>query len=524
MIQKAEVELSCYRRPRTMRNKHLRPLCITSGKVSAKPGIADKRLKQAFANSREHIEASQLVCFCTEWSGRKWWTTTFRHRQQGRCYRVLRDQSFSSTGFRCETFCLLLSTCSQKLENVLICETIQRSGQFGYSWEGRFSVQGSNLAPPPDPRLFGNTLAGSDAPYQKEGQDLDKRNSRQSSAYSAPQERLISTIRNLGSRQASPSRGEKSAHKSRARTRTRTRTRSSKTGGDDTDEYSYEEEEEEGVTEGEVTEGEEPPPVGRSLQCRMPLLEKDISVTMRKRATDGYGLDPVKNRRLTRESSKSGVGGNAAGAEQLWSWVEHAATMSSGGRAFVDGFDFGFRGVLPILKGFSAYNAQHSSSSASLHPTTSGGGQAGKSYGNNNNNTFHSKRSRTVSQPTTSGTGSGSGVLEDVKHSLSKGESVRALEAAFTRACVSMNKKNGSASFPSISGSAKPSQRQLALTSLGPDFASGDVAAVIRRYESHGQPSKAAAWALFSGNVELAIRSLKNNRGALSQKHMSEYI
>ena len=321
---------------------------------------------------------------------------------------------------------------------------------------------------------------------------------RPTSAYAASHERLISTIRNLGSRQASPSRGDKS----KPRLRTRTRTRSTKTG-DETDDSHRDSYDEDGATEGEATEAEESERHKKPSQCKIPLLAKDVSVTMRTRATNGYGLDPVKNRRLVRENSKDGSGGGAnAGAEQLWSWVEHAATMSSGGRAFIDNYDFGFRGVLPILKGFatSQLSAGHSASSRSA--TASSGHAA------------HSKRSRTVSQPTTSsGTGGSTGILEDVKHSIHKGDSARAQEAAFARVCAGLNKKNGSASFPSISGSSKPAQRQLALTSLGPDFASGDVAAVIRRYESHGQPSKAAAWALFSGNVELGIRSLKNNKG-----------
>lgn len=365
----------------------------------------------------------------------------------------------------------------------------KKTGQFGYSWEGRFSVQGGGLADAPDTRLFGTSLvklADASAPSTVAADGAEK-------AYPASHEKLISTIRNLGSRQASPSRGEQKSR--RSRTRTRTRTRSTK-AGEETD-LSYEED---GNTEGEATEAESDNDRKRLPCSKIPLLEKDISVTMRTRALEGYGLDPVKNRRLVRGNA---AGGNT-GAEQLWSWVEHAATMSSGGRAYVEGYDFGFRGVLPILKGFTAYNPQSGHGpghQGSRTPNLSATGQS----------TFHSKRSRTVSQPNTSGSAA---VVDDVKQSIHKGDSLRAQEAAYSRACTAMNRKNGSASFPTIQGaSGKPAQRQLALSCLGPDFTNGDVAAVIKRYESHGQPSKAAAWALFSGNIELAIRSLKNNKG-----------
>lgn len=211
----------------------------------------------------------------------------------------------------------------------------------------------------------------------------------------------------------------------------------------------------------------------RQKRSKIPLLEKDISVIMRQRAEKGYGLDPVRNRRLVKD-----------GLAELWSWIEHAASMSANGRAYVDQFDFEFKGVLPILRGFSPHET--------AKPATAP------------NDQFHSRRSKTVSQP------SGPKMFEDVKSNVKRNDAARTQDAAFARAAAALNKKNGSTPFTI---SSKPAQRQLALSSIGPDFASADVASVIRRYEKINQPSKAAAWALFSGNIELAIRSLRGNKG-----------
>jgi hypothetical protein len=168
--------------------------------------------------------------------------------------------------------------------------------------------------------------------------------------------------------------------------------------------------------------------------------------------------------------------------------------MSEGGRAYVDNFDFGFMGVLPILKGFSSHKANSPPSSAAYH--------------HQKETSAASRRSRTVSQP------SGPTVFDDVRSSIKRSDAVRAQDAAFAKAVTSLNKKNGSTSFtlPSHSTS-KGAQRQLALSSIGPDFASADISAVIKKYEQTNEPSKAAAWALFSGNIELAVKSLRSNKG-----------
>lgn len=224
------------------------------------------------------------------------------------------------------------------------------------------------------------------------------------------------------------------------------------------------------------------------IVSKIPSLDKDISITMRKRAVEGYGLDPIRNRRMVKEG----------GLHELWSWIDHAATTSAGGRAFVNDYDFGFKGVLAILRGFPPYE----SATSPLHtPDVAAGPQSKKGAAAAAN-----RRNRTVSQQTGAG-----GVIDDVRSSIKRGDANRAQEIAFAKACAAMNKKNGVTPFTI---SSRPAQRQLALASIGPDFANGDVASVIRRYEHHNQPEKAAAWALFSGNIEMAIRSLKSNKGA----------
>lgn len=220
---------------------------------------------------------------------------------------------------------------------------------------------------------------------------------------------------------------------------------------------------------------------------KLPLLEKDISITMRTRAERGYGLDPVRNRKICRDNSS---------LVELWSWIEHSAVMSEGGRAFVDNFDFGFMGVLPLLKGFSPHKVNSSPADRPHYNS------------HQRESSAASKRSRTVSQP------SGPTVFEDVRSSIKRSDAARAQDMAFAKATVALNKKNGSTPFTVSSHSTgKAAQRQLALSSIGPDFASADISAVIKKYQQTNEPSKAAAWALFSGNTELAVKSLRSNKG-----------
>lgn len=230
---------------------------------------------------------------------------------------------------------------------------------------------------------------------------------------------------------------------------------------------------------------------------KIPSLEKDISIITRKRAVEGYGLDPIRNRRMVKDP----------GLHELWNWIDHAATISAGGRAFVNDYDFGFKGVLSILRGFPPHENVSSPIPSASHE--SGTGKRGSA--------ITSRRNKGLSQQ--SGL---AGIVDDVRSSIKKGDANRAQEAAYAKACAAMNKKNGVTPFTI---SSRPAQRQLALASIGPDFANGDVASVIKRYEQHNQPEKAAAWALFSGNIELAIRSLKANKGEfVVRSQEQEYI
>lgn len=277
-------------------------------------------------------------------------------------------------------------------------------------------------------------------------------------------DRVIGRIYNVASGNPSPERHSHHHHQYRRKVRTRRHAER-----DDYEAYKTSDDDDDA-----------PPPIS----SKIPSLEKDISITMRKRAVEGYGLDPIRNRRMVKET----------GLNELWNWVDHAATISAGGRAFVNEYDFGFKGVLSILRGFPPHENTSSPIPSTLQEAS---GKRGS--------TIISRRNKAISQRT-----GHAGIVDDVKSSIKKGDANRDQEAAYVRACAAMNKKNGVTPFTI---SSRPAQRQLALASIGPDFANGDVASVIRRYEQHNQPEKAAAWALFSGNIELAIRSLKANKG-----------
>lgn len=330
---------------------------------------------------------------------------------------------------------------------------VQTSGQFAYSWENKFSVEGDNLA-----AILPSAIS------------RGRPSSLRSGVRGAPDGHTIGKIYNVASGNVSPERHVHHHHQESSRRRVKTKRHTEK---DDYDAYK--------TTDDEEENG----PVSIS---KIPSLEKDISIVMRKRAIEGYGLDPIRNRRMVKDS----------GLTELWSWIDHAATISAGGRAYVNDYDFGFKGVLSILRGFQPHE-----SAASPVPSND------PASGGKRSSAISSRRNRAISQQT-----GPAGVVDDVRSSIKKGDANRAQEAAYARACAAMNKKNGVTPFTI---SSRPAQRQLALANIGPDFANGDVASVIRRYEQHNQPEKAAAWALFSGNIELAIRSLKGNKGQLER-------
>ena len=399
--------------------------------------------------------------------------------------------------------------------------SIQTSGQFAYSWENKYAVEGQNLAPP------AVVVDARTQSQHKASRQRDSDNARTAWRSASGRSATLGKIDNFNSRQASPERAAGSTGHSRkdqaqgrasrshppaSRRKPAPSDRESTNDDEDEDEYGYGADDA-GTTEAEDEELEALPPT-------IPLLEKDISVIMRSRAQDGYGLDPVKNRRLvSKDKDRAGAAkGTLHPQAELWSWIEHAASLSSGGRAFIDGYDFGFRGVLAILKGFAPHASstavspsQSQDQSPRIRQGDSGPSSRASTIIDRPGYSSQSKRSRTVSQPSTAASNGVGAIADDVRHVISKGDSARAMENAFARAATALNRKNGNTPF-SLGSGTKVAQRQLALASIGPDFATGDVQAVIRRYEAAGYPSKAAAWALFSGNVELAIKSLKNNK------------
>ena len=66
---------------------------------------------------------------------------------------------------------------------------------------------------------------------------------------------------------------------------------------------------------------------------------------------------------------------------------------------------------------------------------------------------------------------------------------------------------------PYVTGvSSKLGRRKLALGLIGPDFALTSLEQVVKRLETEKQPERAAAWAMFAGSTDTAIRALKNSK------------
>lgn len=207
------------------------------------------------------------------------------------------------------------------------------------------------------------------------------------------------------------------------------------------------------------------------------LLQNDISGIMMKRARVGYGTNLLRNQQLTSSSS---------GLSAFWEWVAHSEKLFQQGNGLVNGYDFSFRGVLSIMRGFATGGGLRSdiaNSQTSKHGISSTSDTF--AYSDPSLHTSHNRRS-TSRNP-------------DQQKELSQ----------YVKSVRQFNHTNQINNF-TIS-SEFSDQRQTALFLCGPDYNSKDVDQIASKYEALGMYGKASAIAFFSGNTQRAITSLQRS-------------
>ncbi|GAA94126.1 uncharacterized protein L969DRAFT_93509 [Mixia osmundae IAM 14324] len=197
-------------------------------------------------------------------------------------------------------------------------------------------------------------------------------------------------------------------------------------------------------------------------------LDLDISSVMRRRAIAGYGV--------TNQSMASDTEPDLA---DMWSWLNHVDRLATTTTTRVRSIEFDYQGILSIVRGI-AQGAQIASTPERASP--------------------QGRRSESAIS-----------VLDDVSRSLRKGEQARAKDAVFAEAVKDYNKLNNVPAF-APAATSRPAQRRLALHMLGADYALDSFEDATKRYEKAGQLEKAAAWTLFSGNTEQAVKILQRSK------------
>ncbi|KDQ55662.1 hypothetical protein JAAARDRAFT_180432 [Jaapia argillacea MUCL 33604] len=94
------------------------------------------------------------------------------------------------------------------------------------------------------------------------------------------------------------------------------------------------------------------------------MIENDISMTMRRRVIQGYGLpNAYHNWYVTQEDPS----GNATLSE-LWAWIHHSRQFLSSPASRLHGYDFSFQGLRGIWDGFAVSRQRSSSEDPSALP------------------------------------------------------------------------------------------------------------------------------------------------------------
>ncbi|CCH45343.1 WD repeat-containing protein [Wickerhamomyces ciferrii] len=178
------------------------------------------------------------------------------------------------------------------------------------------------------------------------------------------------------------------------------------------------------------------------------VLENDISVRMRRRAFLGYGVDCLKNIEIIQNLKTID---NTLYLRSTWKWLDITKTSAQTGLMTSGDLDLSYEGILGIWKGIEGIQKQNRYSDAVLK--------------------------------------------EDV------------LKQRITQILAN----RGSKTLPIVKSTKEP-QRRLCLIVAGWYFSPDELEQIFARLSKAGQYSKAAAWAVFTGDVSKAVTILASSK------------
>ncbi|KIP06122.1 hypothetical protein PHLGIDRAFT_107382 [Phlebiopsis gigantea 11061_1 CR5-6] len=231
---------------------------------------------------------------------------------------------------------------------------------------------------------------------------------------------------------------------------------------------------------------------GRSAEAAMQhVIEEDISMVMRKRVLDGYGLSsPIHNAVLVQDASLE------SSLAQVWMWIHHIQSLLSAPPAALDGYDFSYQGIFGIWEGFKPSRLQ-----VSAQPTPR-----------------LSQRGLLLDVPVTAV----ANLMLDPPHSRSRSRQVdgRRTKAGvdgtdeFSAAVATLlaEKLPNHASWKPAVPTNKLAQRQLALYMCAWSLAEDDLAQAVRRWEKEHRHTQAACWLVFTKQYRAAVELLMRSK------------
>ncbi|KIK80016.1 hypothetical protein PAXRUDRAFT_833780 [Paxillus rubicundulus Ve08.2h10] len=214
------------------------------------------------------------------------------------------------------------------------------------------------------------------------------------------------------------------------------------------------------------------------------VVEDDISMIMRHRAIQGYGIGrAAHNADVTHDDL-----GSSGALSGLWAWIRHSRELTCIPTPRINGYDFSNQGLLGIWEGFTTlHQSSETRSSTSLLSDVLLGSSA----------SFDSSSSTSLGPAF---------LLSQSSDDLSYGD--------FNAAITVLLSRQGTAEpvWSPVLRTNKLAQRELALRLCGWYLRDDDLSNAIKKWERDGQQSRAACWLVFTRQYTKALELLMRSK------------
>ncbi|KAH9948641.1 hypothetical protein B0H21DRAFT_732415 [Amylocystis lapponica] len=219
------------------------------------------------------------------------------------------------------------------------------------------------------------------------------------------------------------------------------------------------------------------------------LVEDDISMTMRRRVVQGYGLSShLHNSIVAHETSP-----DDPTLTELWLWVHHAQQLLALPNSRLEGYNFANHGLQGIWDGLRAVPQPPPASTPRM---------------TERNTLFDTPTMTTNALPPEPH------ATPIARHNSRRSQvTTAAMSEDFLAAIATLNERSGAQLVwrPSAH-TIRLSQRQLALQLCGWSLAEDDLALAIKRWEKEGRHTQAACWLSFTEQYKQAVELLMRSK------------